>query len=316
MVLTDLTNTLLPRRSDRSWYHEHDRHSDRLLICVGDSWTWGDSLGRTNYYFDDVEHRTTHVYGSVLSQMLDSDFINIGLPGDSNLTILSYLQTTINSVVKKYQRIDVVFTLTETGRELASGFLKQRDHYTQVWQGPDWPTFDDIITGEPNLDQVFDEIQGLEFEHHLKLYLSLRGCDSLSNIFQAYEAYTFSVLETYFKSLSIPVHWHIGRNFTSVCDSNRYLVQGLLEHRWVDVIAQRGDLAPYPDVYVLSGMGLDPLIEFTQGKFKQQWIDVLDQSSRAIDWLHSSPYNSKQATKHPLEQAHAWWAEYLYESIA
>ena len=44
-----LTGACINPNSKRSWYHESCINSDRLLITCGDSWTWGDALGKIKF---------------------------------------------------------------------------------------------------------------------------------------------------------------------------------------------------------------------------------------------------------------------------
>jgi hypothetical protein len=69
------------------WYHESVHGHDRLLITVGDSWTWGDSLGAVDSenLLDDREYRTTHIYGHGVAQTLGADFLMLANPGCSNV---------------------------------------------------------------------------------------------------------------------------------------------------------------------------------------------------------------------------------------
>ena len=66
--------------------HYQNRDSDSMIITVGDSWTYGDSLGKTcvREGLDDTQHRLAHVYGNLISQELGVDWINLALPGISN----------------------------------------------------------------------------------------------------------------------------------------------------------------------------------------------------------------------------------------
>ena len=137
----------------------------------------------------------------------------------------------------------------------------------------------------------------------------------------AYEQYTFELLNEYFSKLHNTT-WLIGRNFTSVFDVNKKFLptDNLMSDRWVDIIAKNGNLSPYPDeVYVFSRLGWKPFKELTdfidEEKFKSQWIDIIDKSLNAIDWFDISPYNYRLTTRHPNEQAHQWWAEYLYKKL-
>lgn len=308
--LTTLNNLLLP--NGREWYYERSVNSSKLIITVGDSWTWGDSLGKTTSDFDDRDYRVNHIYGSILSDRLNTDFINIGIPGGSNLYILTYLEKVLKSLLKSYENICIIFTLTESGRELNNGFLDQQSHY-EALAGPDWPKFNDIVScSETNAQRnlMLDEIKDTHFEHVIGLFLAIRHSTNLFDLLSCYEKYTVESIKQRVPSIKL------ARNFTSMINENNFDVK----QKWTDIIASKGQLPEYPkNVYVLSQIGLEPLLKISQqldkNQFKQDWLPILDSATQGINWLLNSPYNSKKATKHPLEEAHQWWSNYLYESI-
>lgn len=95
----------------RGWYYEHLIESDTLVITVGDSWTWGEDL---------PESRRTHrVYGQLLANKLQADFVNISIPGASNVFVYDKLKLLLEHV-QQYQTIYVFVTLTEVCRELVN----------------------------------------------------------------------------------------------------------------------------------------------------------------------------------------------------
>lgn len=98
-----------------SYQHVTD---DMLLITVGDSWTYGDSLGNTKVRngIDDTDYRLSHVYGHLMSKELNSSWVNLALPGGSNALMLSWLDTFLNNIILPYKEIVCVITLTESGR--------------------------------------------------------------------------------------------------------------------------------------------------------------------------------------------------------
>lgn len=322
MKLCSIQDTILP--DGRDFYHEVDRDSDILIITVGDSWTWGDSLGKTSLEYDDREYRTTHVYGAIIADSLSADFINIGCPGHDNTYILERLKSVYTMLTKKYKRLHIFVTLTESGRELSNGFVDQQDHYNEL-RGDHWPTFNEVMSNTATASSVEfakTEMQcaGIAFINHLTLMLELIKSSGVNDFFVRYEEWTFKNLQDLINRTP-EVTWHIGRNFTSICPENVSMLPGILiQKSWTEVIAEQGGLDPYPNpVHVLSKIGLDPIIKTSKvigiDQFRSEWIDVFTQSELAIDWLQNSPYNSKRATKHPLEQAHKWWAEYLLGTI-
>jgi hypothetical protein len=87
------------------WYHELSRDSDELVITAGCSWTWGKSLS--------PKTRTKEIYGHLISEKLNADFINIGLQGGDNISIINVTERILLNLQKKYEKIYVIVTLTE-----------------------------------------------------------------------------------------------------------------------------------------------------------------------------------------------------------
>lgn len=309
--LSTITNPLLDNGTE--WYYEKNINSSTLTITAGDSWTWGDSLGKTTLpTYDDRDYRLANIYGNILSNKLDSDFINIGVPGGSNLFILIYLEKVLQSLTKSYSTVRIIFTLTESGRELENGFLDQQQHY-DAWAGKDWPSFNEIINQTATNEQLAvmtNDISGTHFGDVVGLYLALKPSTNLNDLLTRYESFTVETIKQRVPGVIL------ARNFTSMVDKTKFNIS----NRWTDVIADNGNLPAYPDqLYVMSQIGINPLLKISRhldkNHFKNDWMPILEQATKGIDWLLNSPYNSKRATKHPLEQAHYWWAQHLYESL-
>jgi lysophospholipase L1-like esterase len=95
-------------------YRYHGRN--KLLITVGDSWTYGDSLGKTKVRngVDDTEYRLNNVFGSLLAEDLEANWINLALPGGSNAWMLDNLELLLSTL--KEEDVTCIITLTESGR--------------------------------------------------------------------------------------------------------------------------------------------------------------------------------------------------------
>jgi hypothetical protein len=259
-------------KNPRQEYHEYLRNSDRLLITCGDSWTWGDSLGKISMpeILDDYEHRTTHIYGHLMATHLNADFINRASCGCSNIRIHDMLAQLLPKVVNRYKKIDVVITLTELCRE---------------------------ITGDPiwvndNLDT-----------------------SSLTNFLKSYE---YNML-VFFKKLfdSYPsINFLVARNFTFTYQDNLDICPHI-EKNWTTILAENQEIGVYPaGVRLLSQMGIHPLVTFLtknnlKTQFKRDLLEEMLLATDGIDWLDKSTFNYKKATKHPTEQGHELWANYL-----
>ena len=130
--------------------HYRSVNSEQLLITVGDSWTYGDSLGQTRVRDgrDDPEHRLTHVYGSLIAEELKADWINLALPGISNNMMCTWLAQLLSRHVHGKDTVCVI-TLTESGR-----------HEEISWLNPQLPTLQNNLAAM--LDRTYNDIEQLE----------------------------------------------------------------------------------------------------------------------------------------------------------
>ena len=120
----------------RQWYSEDIRDRDTLLITVGDSWTWGDHLGNIDWNkASDDPCRLQQIYGRLLADKLNSDWVNLARPGCSNYWMLEKLQDIGHHFINStYKKIYLVIALTEDLREATYTRRIQIDHiYQQMW---------------------------------------------------------------------------------------------------------------------------------------------------------------------------------------
>lgn len=288
----------------KDWYYEVNRYSKKLLITVGDSWTYGDSL--------DPSKRTKQIYGAKLSKKINYNWINIGLPGESNLVIKQYLSEVINNLKHTYDDVIVIFTLTESTRDLASlNFCEQS--YNSI-KADDWPCFDNLNNN--HIVFLENELHGLHILDVIKLHIALQSCYSLRSTIETIENTTVNSIKKLLTDKSTKLI--LARNFTSWSNSSNSDVS----ETWAQVIAKYGNLSLYPkDLYFITSFsGSERLVAY-QNKFKRienfkfDLVEQMTKAQNAITWLIKSPYNSNKATKHPLEKAHEWWADYLYYYI-
>ena len=138
MITCELINQLLPPAPEWSFldssYDARLESRDTLLITIGDSWTWGDSLGQTKAREsrDDPAYRLGHVYGNLIAEHLDSDWINIAIPGESNTWIIEQAENILNpDIINSYKKVYLTLTLTEFGRKQDYDIIsKNRDLIT------------------------------------------------------------------------------------------------------------------------------------------------------------------------------------------
>ena len=93
----------------------------KKVITIGDSWTWGDRLEAHGH------NRLTNVYGYYLTQMLDADWENIAISGESNAWIAHQYQK-VATAEYDYDEVFIICTLTEVGREINNWNIDKRDY--------------------------------------------------------------------------------------------------------------------------------------------------------------------------------------------
>ena len=264
--------------SGRPFLFEKTLGSDQLLICAGDSWTWGDGLGNLNNndsIIDDFECRTSHIYGALVSNRAGVDFVNFGMPGYANLAIVNQLfKNIVPAYQHQYQKITVVITLTEICRE--------------IMLDPIWV----------NQAQSFRDV---------------------NNFLLDYEKAMFATITDY-KNQFPNIEVKVGRNFTYTFPEN--VPEFEFEQTWIDVIAEHTGQHNYPkNLRVLSGVATDPLVEYFEKnkiptpQWKPEFVTMLSDGIDAVNWLDNSPCNYKKFTRHPNEQGHRLWADYLYQQL-
>lgn len=287
----------------KDWYFEKSGiDKNTLLLCIGDSWTWGDTLG---------DQRTEKIYGTLLSNKLNCDFINVGLPGESNLVILDYAKNVYANLKKRYANIIVVFTLTECTRDLIS-ILNLQEQYKNI-AGKSWPQFENLNTS--NISKIENDFRRGHIVDLLKLELAIRNKNTILETLTAIEQVTVECTKK-----SFPYYTKIifAKNFCKWHNQDL----ATLDKIWTEIIAKKGKIDPYPNdiTFLTSSIGADRLIEYNKvynriPNFKNEIITEIEKAELAFDWLENSPYNGSVATRHPLEKGHEWWAEYLLSAI-
>jgi hypothetical protein len=264
--------------SFRQWYYEDITGKDTLLVTVGDSWTWGDHLGSIDWDKSvDDPARLTQVYGRLLANKLNADWINLALPGCSNYWMLEQLQDLQHHFVRvqnQYKRIIVVVTLTEDLREAT--YTKRIDVMTPY-------------------KKLWDE------------------SNTLTEFLNSVEAYTVSQFTDYFAQIPF-VEYRIGRAFTDFlthssgldktwCDVIQDNVKYPYYERPVPFIGQLS-IKPLTEKFI--GNDIDR---------KSEFIDIMMAVERRWNFLGHSEYNLKGSTCHPNPAGHALWADYVFGQI-
>jgi hypothetical protein len=229
------------------------RDSSHLLVTVGDSWTYGDSLGKTRVRngIDDTEYRLNHIYGNLMSEQLAYDWMNLALPGGSNYCMLNWLVQLLDRRYH-YQTITCVITLTEAGRHEEIRWAKG-----------------DLL--QPALKQIV-----------LKEY---RMIDELRLRFPR-------------------VVFQVAHNFTDSLPG-----YGVIERTWLEILTGQ---QLQDNTYIVVS---DHIRQLNYERTYPDTVDVIDRALKRIDILDACDYCCQEDSRHPLEQGHQRWANYLLTQI-
>jgi len=245
------------------------KNKKTLLLTIGDSWTFGDSmLGEKEHYLKSPagqHHRKKHLWGRHLSDRLDYDWLNIAEPGISNKVMVDYLDYFKNT--KKYHRykhIFAVIVLTETGRELEQ--LDWKNHRQEL--------------------QTSEQ----------KIYNAIKKHTDEKMSFTVARNFTVN-----YKRTQVPRNIKfVEKNWQSV----------LLESQCIRLVDVRG---PASGVALWIYENYNPSV-VKNPAYKKFVIDTVDSAQPLWDAMDASKLNYSRATRHPTEQGHRIWADYLYDN--
>lgn len=268
-------------------YLELSQGRPNLVICYGDSWTWGDSLVKnlTGSTTDQPHIRLNNVYGRKLADLLDADFVNCAIPGIYNYWILDRLKILINhdmnSLCKTYDKIYIVVTLTEIGRDF--DFVKYCADFENFFEVSSNTLPDDIC--------------------------------------KACERFDFQYLDEISKMLPSKTKLIVGRNFTHVQQDNKQLLDCLLPDSWTDLLFKKQNFK-FDQNCIIMSHGIDRFDNYIKSKnldnqnYKKWLTDIIYPiATKQVDLLMQSKYNYKTASKHPTPEGHAIWAEYIFSHL-
>ena len=258
----------------REWFYENIVGNTNLLICIGDSWTWGDSLGKTDLKYNDIESRYEQFYIAGLAKNLKSDWVMIAQCGTNNQWILEQYKI-INQAIKKkfyknYNKIYVHVCLTELFRELDNDAL--------------------IKILYKNLNSFSN------FKQFCNFYFKITVMDVIKKLAPIPKLHSFS------KNF-----WNVDTKFLNYNFLERAWQDILFEKTNIE------DKELLPVLSSIGIDPLVNLLEKKEFvKFKNEFNELLIRINKRIDNMMICALNHKKATKHPTADAHQIWADYLY----
>jgi hypothetical protein len=121
---------------DREWIAESVEGKENLLITIGDSWTWGDSLGCSIHTENNKSYRYENFYTGILSKKLNADWLMLAKCGTNNRWIMARYSEICNSInkgfYKNYNKVFVHVNFTEQFRDIESFSHDIKDDYDSI----------------------------------------------------------------------------------------------------------------------------------------------------------------------------------------
>jgi hypothetical protein len=270
----DLQLEVVKKVSHRGSYDLVESGKSRLLVTIGDSWTYG---WRLNEEFpDDPEQgRVTHCFGYLLAEHYGADLLNWSIPAINNLWMVDKYKTLVDLADKlDYDEIFVFITLTEYGREI----------YTEFDSDPELNNMYSQCNRPKDLAKTLGKYLSSRLlqQGHPKIKLRL-GLNYVNNVYSEKLASQF-LDQTWIECLT-------EQRFTDEC-----LVVG----SWV--------VEKYNLLSKEINKSADPIA------CKEEVLAMLDSAENRLNLIFSSPYNYKVGYGHPNTIGHEIWAKYLIQN--
>ena len=200
-----------------------DTGSDTLLVCVGESWTWGEGTRSGRQESGGVRHiasglaglsdpviRLEDTWSGKLARMSQADLHTHAVPGNSNARIVEAFNRILKETPRgKYKSVKFVICLTDPARDFNGDFepgdpryelfvdLGQRDDVGEKVSMDDWIRLYD--------EKYFEVIENICKENQ---DLNLDGCiwKNFHNFATTRRDYSFKVIELPYIRWAVKMH--------------------------------------------------------------------------------------------------------------
>lgn len=301
-----------------------ERGKKTLVISLGDSWTFGDSLGEIiNTNVDDYHARHTQCYGRIIADMLDADWYNFGICGGGNSAILNVASDWLLThhalflTQERYLKIreDSWPLWVIDGLSNASIYNELKEvHCKSQWTQVDLTKYDKIYTfitlTETGRDYHSVKARNYPIPVKVEDYICLE------------ESWIYSLIQELKNQSKYPII--VGRNFTvdlpstinSMLDVNKCWIEINYQQNKLNGVESSKSLMDILCGGPVSGIALNSLEtapEFVN--FKEFFVNQVDSVDKCWAWLRNNPLNHNVATCHPTKKSHRLWAEYLLSHV-
>jgi hypothetical protein len=307
------------------------RGSDQLVISIGDSWTWGDSLGNISLgAVDDTEARKNNCYGRIIADEIGADWLNFGFCGWGNSKILSCASDLVvnhhvewlsqqgyNSIRSSSwpENVEIAKQNTRSTiyHELKTLHCSSQNYYSSC------VNFYKKIYVFITLTETGRDI------HHWGLHnlnTSQRNI-TFEDYFIEEERRTYQGLDTLIRAQP-DITFIVARNFTTdypqTFNSTVSFTKNWVEINWEDnQISGGNNNIKLSDILVqgpASGVAFKVQHELEDlPGYKSWFVEKMNYVDKLWVWLKNNPLHNNRATCHPNERGHRLWAEFLLREI-
>ena len=254
------------------------RNKKNLLLNIGESWTYGEGLQdiATAIGKFDLGSMLRHSFGARLANMLDTDFYQYAVPGNSNLAMSHTLKRILKELdTSKYEKIYLCFQVTEPSRE-----MQQLNELVQ-WNHP--------------LKNLYD-----------KKYLAENKLD-LQQWLEKYDSYLYSYIDDIVSNYT-NVNTVVWKNFCCTNTTGKYNFK-IIDESWIQFSAKTNGYKINMPSFYNAGWLDDLMRDYKEISFKHKYIGkqlkVIEQSNK---YLGSCPDHRP----HPMKVQHSLWAANIY----
>lgn len=266
----------IPAENTEVWIR---RGKKNLLLNIGESWAYGEGLENiaTETGKFDLCSQLKHTFGPKLALLMDTDFYQYAVPGNSNLYMLKELERILPYIVEqeKYENIYLCMQVTEPSRELQQ--------------------LDDLSAYKHPLGKLYN-----------KKFLKSKSI-SFDRWLDKYDKIVFNCLEEIIKPYT-NVKTLVWKNFCRIIDTNKRSFKKV-DESWIKFSAKiNGVKLEMPDFYVAGW--LDHIMkDFREIKYNSRYVSYqLDLIAQSNSYLGNCP----QHKPHPNDTQHSLWALNLY----
>jgi len=257
------------------------RGSRDLVLCLGDSWTFGNSLP--------PEQRQDLIYGAQVAQELGADLVNVGMCGYSNSTVLHFGEYLLQQVDldQLYENIWLVITLTENGRDTESPFGFEFDYIRYFHEnGTHCSVYENLL-------DIMEQSWYRRINHMAQRLPRAKIFVGQNFVWH-------------------PGYVDIASDRIRVSHDN--WIEQIAQQGGLD----RPSRARLVTGWVIEKFGLCNVIgQVSQLEAWQEFcLPLMDQALMVNQWLDHSPFNHEGSSKHPNHEGHQFWKNHVMEVIA